>query len=219
MSLKTAIFDLDGTLLDTLQDLAHAGNAVLAECGYPEHPIDAYKIFVGDGLRVLMERIVPKNTTPSDIDHCVQLFNTIYADCWDNKSKPYAGIMDMLTSLRQHDIRCSVLSNKPHQFTSIYIDRFFPQSEFEVVFGQREGVEKKPNPAGALEIAKIMNVKPSDCAYIGDTAVDMQTGKSAGMFTIGVLWGFRDIEELQQNNADLIVNSPMEIVKHVVSSR
>jgi phosphoglycolate phosphatase len=219
MSLKTAIFDLDGTLLDTLQDLAYAGNKVLSESGYPKHPVNAYKIFVGDGLRVLMERIVPKSATSSDVDNCIQLFNTIYTDCWDNNSKPYDGIVEMLTHLRKNDIRCSVLSNKPQQFTSIYIDRFFPQSEFEVVFGQREGVEKKPNPAGALEIAEIMKVKPSECIYVGDTSIDMQTGKAAGMFTVGVLWGFRDIEELQQNNADLIVNSPMEIVKHVVSSR
>lgn len=218
MLYKSAIFDLDGTLLDTLQDLATAGNAVLNECGYPQHPVDAYKYFVGDGLKVLMERITPSGSSASDIDRCCELFNTIYAEIWDKSSKPYEGIVEMLGLLQQKGIRCSVLSNKPHRFTSVYIKRFFPDSDFEVVFGQREGVEKKPDPAGALEIAELMNVTAAECIYIGDTAVDMQTGKSAGMFTIGVLWGFRQIEELQENNADMIVSTPMEIVEYVDSA-
>lgn len=218
MTIKTAIFDLDGTLLDTLQDLADAGNRVLADFKYPQHPVDAYKIFVGDGLRVLMERITPDSVTSSEIDQCCESFQAIYTENWDKNSKPYDGIEEMLVQLRDRNIRCSVLSNKPHAFTSIYVDRFFPNSEFEVVFGQREGVNKKPDPAGAIEIAEKMGVHPSECIYIGDTAVDMQTGKAAGMFTIGVLWGFRDLEELQANNADLIVTSPMEIVEYVISA-
>lgn len=218
MTIKTAIFDLDGTLLDTLQDLADAGNRVLAECNYPQHPVEAYKHFVGDGLRVLMERITPENTTSSEIDACCEAFHTIYSENWDKNSKPYVDIERMLMQLRDRGVRCSVLSNKPHAFTAIYIERFFPKSEFEVVFGQREGVNKKPDPAGAIEIAEKMGVDPSECIYVGDTAVDMQTGKAAGMFTIGVLWGFRDLEELKQNDADLIVTSPMEIVEYVISA-
>lgn len=219
MSFKSAIFDLDGTLLDTLEDLAYAGNSVLATRGFPQHPVEAYKHFVGDGLKVLMERITPAKAGDDEIQTCCGLFNEIYDKCWDNKSRPYPGIIDMLKALKGNGIRCGVLSNKPHQFTEIYIERFFTPDAFEVVFGQREGVEKKPDPAGAFEIADIMQIQPSECIYVGDTSVDMQTGKSAGMFTIGVLWGFREKEELLQNNADMIVSSPEEIVEYVISTR
>jgi len=219
MNCKSAIFDLDGTLLDTLQDLAYAGNQVLATRGFPQHPVEAYKQFVGDGLRVLMERITPAGADEVEIETCCALFSEIYGKCWDHQSRPYPGILAMLAKLRANGVRCSVLSNKPHQFTEVYIERFFADDDFEIVFGQREGVKKKPDPAGAIEIANLMQVAPADCIYIGDTSVDMRTGKSAGMFTIGVLWGFREKEELQQNNADMIVSSPMEIVDYVLSTR
>lgn len=218
MSLKVIVFDLDGTLLDTLEDLADACNSVLAECGYPQHPVAKYNFFVGDGLRVLIERITPAGVSQADIDHCCSLFTDIYSRCWDNKSKPYEGIEAMLQELQKQKMRLAVLSNKPHHFTRIYIERFFPERSFDIVFGQREGVNKKPDPSGALEIATILGVAPSECVYVGDTGVDMQTGKAAGMFTVGVLWGFRDIEELQRNNADMIVTSPLEIIEYVTSA-
>lgn len=218
MNQKTVIFDLDGTLLDTLEDLAYASNLVLAECGHPEHPVEKYRYFVGDGLRVLMERIVPSTCTPADIDHCCTLFNRIYGEYWDRATRPYPGIDEMLQQLGRVGVRLAVLSNKPHQFTTVYVDRFFPGHRFDLVFGQREGVKKKPDPAGAYEIAEKLGVRPAQCIYVGDTAVDMQTGKSAGMFTIGVLWGFRTLEELKENNADLIVHHPREIVDYVVSA-
>ncbi|WP_136796720.1 MULTISPECIES: HAD family hydrolase [Desulfosediminicola] len=218
MNCKAAIFDLDGTLLDTLHDLAYAGNSVLMKRGFPQHPVESYKHFVGDGLKVLMERITPADVDESEIQACCSLFNEIYDSCWDANSRPYPGIIKMLHELKSQGIRCSVLSNKPHQFTRIYIDRFFNSDDFEVVFGQREGVEKKPDPAGAIEIANIMQVDPAQCIYVGDTSVDMRTGKSAGMYTIGVLWGFREKKELQQNNADIIVSSPEEIVEYVLAT-
>ena len=218
MSLKVIIFDLDGTLLDTLEDLAETCNLVLSECGYPGHLLEAYKYFVGDGLRVLMERITPDDLSETDIEHCCQLFHERYAKLWDKRSRPYEGISAMLHELRQCGVRLAVLSNKPDHFTRICIDRFFPEHNFSVVFGQRSGIEKKPDPAGALEIARLLNVHSSECVYVGDTSVDMRTGKAAGMFTIGVLWGFRDIDELRQNNADMIIKRPMEIVEYVVSS-
>lgn len=217
MSLKVIIFDLDGTLLDTLEDLAEACNLVLAEYGYPGHGIAEYKYFVGDGLRVLMERITPDHVSETDIEQCCRRFQHIYPQCWDKRSRPYEGIRAMLRELEQCGVQLAVLSNKPDHFTRTYIDKFFPEHHFAVVFGQREGVEKKPDPAGALEIARLLNVRPAECVYVGDTSVDMRTGKAAGMFTIGVLWGFRDIDELQQNNADLIIKRPMEIVEYVVS--
>jgi len=218
MTMNTIIFDLDGTLLDTLEDLAHAGNQVLGDLGFPQHQVESYRYFVGDGLRVLMERIVPSSCPAEEIDRYCERFKEIYSQCWDKHSRPYPGIEKMLARLQQGGLNLAVLSNKPHKFTTTYIDRFFPDCRFAVVFGQREGVPKKPDPAGALEISERLAVRPGDCLYVGDTAVDMQTGKAAGMFTVGVLWGFRDKAELQQNNADLIVKHPMEIVDHVISA-
>lgn len=218
MSPKVIVFDLDGTLLNTLEDLADACNGMLMECGYPSHPVDAYKYFVGDGLRVLVDRITPEGLSKDDLDHCCNLFNDIYSRCWHNKTTQYEGIHEMLSKLQKNGMQLAVLSNKPHHFTTVCVDRFFPEHRFDVVFGQREGVNKKPDPAGALEIAELMNVRPAECIYVGDTAVDMQTGKAAGMFTVGVLWGFRDITELQENNADILVKRPMEIVEHVIFS-
>ena len=218
MQKKTVIFDLDGTLLDTLEDLAYAGNAVLTEYDFPIHSIDKYKYFVGDGMRVLIERILPSGSTPEQIQDCCSAFERIYDTCWARKTMPYSGIVEMLKRLKNERVRLAVLSNKPHQFTTVCVNRFFPEEYFDLVFGQREHVKKKPDPAGALEIAEKLNVQPSDCIYVGDTAVDMQTGKGAGMFTVGVLWGFRTLEELQANKADLIVRNPMEIVDHVISA-
>ncbi len=218
MPYRAAIFDLDGTLVDSLRDLADTANQVLAGCGYPIHTVDAYRYFVGDGLRTLIERIAPAGLTEREYDDCLQRFKEIYALNWRRNSCPYPGIHAMLAGLKNAGHRLAVLSNKPHSFTLEFVDYFFPCGIFPIVFGQRPEVEKKPNPAGALEIATMMAVAPSECLYIGDTAVDMQTGKSAGMFTIGVLWGFRERQELVEHRADKIVHHPMEIVEHAVHS-
>jgi phosphoglycolate phosphatase len=124
----------------------------------------------------------------------------------------------MVAGLKRAGLRLAVLSNKPHVFTLEFVGHFFPEGTFEVVFGQRHGIGKKPDPAGALEIAGLLAVQPNECLYIGDTAVDMQTGKSAGMYTIGVLWGFRHRDELHAHHADMIVHHPMEIVDYAVAT-
>ncbi len=218
MRYGAAIFDLDGTLVDTLQDLADAANQVLAESGYPQHPAQMYRYFVGDGLSVLIERIVPPGTTKNAKEHCSRIFIEIYARLWRRNSCPYPGINAMLARLQQAGIRLAVLSNKPHSSTIEHIQHFFPGDLFEIVYGQRSGVEKKPSPVGLLEIASILAIPPSGCVYIGDTAVDMRTGRAAGMFTIGVLWGFRNRQELENHQANMIVQHPMEIVQHAVDS-
>lgn len=217
MKYSTAIFDLDGTLLDTLDDLALAGNQMLREMSFPTHSIDAYKYFVGDGLRVLVERITPENTDENTLGRCCDLFSSYYTNCWDKNSLPYSGIMEMLKELQDYGVQCSVLSNKPHHFTVQCIKRFFAPGTFEYVLGQRPDVRKKPDPAGALEIAELMRVAPSACLYVGDTAVDMQTGKAAGMIVVGVLWGFREAEELMKHGADILVSQPKEIVAYLQS--
>lgn len=218
MAYRAALFDLDGTLVDSLRDLADTANQMLAEYGYPGHPVDAYRYFVGDGLRTLIERIAPAALTAREYDDCLQRFKEIYALNWRRNSCPYPGIRAMLAGLKNAGLGLAVLSNKPHSFTLEFVDYFFPGGIFPIVFGQRPEVEKKPSPAGALEIAAKLAVTPGECLYIGDTAVDMQTGRSAGMFTIGVLWGFRERQELVEHRADMLVHHPMEIVEHAVHS-
>ena len=217
MEPKAVIFDLDGTLLDTLADIAAAANAVLQRRGFPAHDVELYRYFVGDGLEVLMQRILPADATASLVQECCADFADIYRNCWDKTSGPYPGITTMLSELHRNGLQLAVLSNKPHAFTTIYIDRFFPETEFAMVLGQRAGVPKKPDPAGAIEIAASLAVAPAECVYVGDTSVDMQTGNRAGMSTVGVLWGFRDLAELQENNAGRIVTTPQEIVDYVLS--
>ncbi len=218
MCYSAAIFDLDGTLLDTLQDLADSANQMLVESGYPQHPTQLYRHFVGDGVNVLVQRIVPSGLEQQQKDRCIGRFLEIYAGRWRRNSCPYPGINAMLAGLKNAGIRLAVLSNKPHAFTLQHVEHFFPGGIFEIVFGHRPGVAKKPDPVGLLEIAARMEKAPSVCCYVGDTAVDMQTGRGAGMYTIGVLWGFRNRQELEDNQADKIVHTPLEIVQHAVHS-
>jgi len=217
MKCKGLIFDLDGTLLDTLEDLAKAANATLEYFGFPVHPVDAYRYFVGEGLKILMQRIVPEDdTTDEQLVQYMKKFAEIYSQIWNVHSIPYEGIIDMLSSLSDARLQLAILSNKPHEFTVLCTKTFFPGNPFVFVYGQRDGIAKKPDPAGALEIAKKMDLDVSEILYVGDTATDMQTGNSAGMKTIGVDWGFRDRAELEKNNAWKIISTPAEVLSYAI---
>lgn len=220
MEIRGVIFDLDGTLLDTLEDLVNAANATLDRFGFPGHSSAAYRYFVGDGLMTLMERILPdKNRSEAEIVACMDTFLQIYGQSWDLLSKPYTGVLEMLQQLQQAGVKLGILSNKPHAFTRLCVDRFFAADTFDFVYGQRQGIAKKPDPVGALEIAALMQLHPAQVLYVGDTATDMQTGQRAGMFTAGVLWGFRERQELEDNKAGKIISHPSEIVAHVIHKR
>jgi phosphoglycolate phosphatase len=216
MSYSSIIFDLDGTLLDTLGDIAETANTVLAHYGFPVHPQEAYRHFVGDGTTRLIERITPEGVTEHIHRKCYRLFLKLYGENWKNSCRPYRGIVEMLTALNKQGIRMAVLSNKPHAFTTLFVDEFLPGQNFSFVYGQREGFAKKPDPTVALEIAEKMRSHPRNMLFVGDTKVDIRTGKAAGMTTVGVSWGFRGIRELQENNADIIINSPMELLQYVL---
>lgn len=213
MKVKASLFDLDGTLLNTLDDLADSSNAALARLHYPVHPVDSYRHFVGDGMRTLIERIVPKESSDEDILRCEEIFKEIYAKHWADKTCPYDGIAGMLSDLTGLGLKLAVLSNKPDEFTRMCVQRYFPAGCFACVRGQQDGVPKKPHPQGALLIAEELRLRPADILYVGDTATDMRTGKGAGMTTIGVSWGFREVGELELAGADIIVNNPQEIVR------
>jgi len=216
MDIRGVIFDLDGTLLDTLEDLADAANTTLAHFGLPGHTPDAYRYFVGEGLVTLIERIIPEaSRSQVMVTDCIALFQQIYGQGWAQKSRPYEGVMEMLQQLRLAGLQLGVLSNKPHPFTQLCVQHFFPAKTFDFVYGQRENVPKKPDPAGALEIASLMDCFPQQIVYVGDTATDMKTGNRAGMSTVGVLWGFRTRQELLENKAAMIAAHPLEIVKYI----
>ena len=217
MKYKGIIFDLDGTLLDTLEDLADAANATLEHFSFPVHPRDSYRYFVGEGLKTLMQRIVPgSSATDDELNGYMKKFGEIYSQKWNARSAPYHGIPEMIASLSAAGLQLAVLSNKPHGFTEICVETFFPEKPFVYVYGQREGIPKKPDPAGAFELAEKMGLGVEEILYVGDTSTDMKTGNSAGMKTIGVEWGFRERAELEENNAWRIVSTPAEVVLYAV---
>ncbi len=214
MSYKAIIFDLDGTLINTLEDLGSIANQILEEKKFQTHPLDAYRFFVGDGSVTLIQRILPeKSRDDKTIRECLDAFLELYDKRCGEKAALYDGIARMLDGITEKNIKMAILSNKPHDLTIKNVKQFLSRWKFEVVFGQREHVPKKPDPQSAFEIAELMEIEPKDFIYLGDTAVDMKTAVSAGMFPVGALWGFRDEKELQDNGAGAIVDHPVKIVE------
>ncbi|HHV97247.1 MAG TPA: HAD family hydrolase [Clostridiaceae bacterium] len=210
---KAVIFDLDGTLLDTIEDLADSMNAVLAEAGYPLHGIQSYKYFVGKGMKNLVyNALPPEHRNEETIKVFTQKMKEEYAKRWNVKTRPYDGIPELLDILEVKRIDKAVLSNKPDNFTKIIIKELLPKWKFAVVFGERDSIPRKPDPTGALEIAHILNLKPHEILYLGDTGTDMKTAVSAGMYAVGALWGFREKDELIANGAKVVIEHPLELL-------
>lgn len=213
MHFKAILFDLDGTLLDTLEDLGNAANCVLAEKGFPTHTLDTYRYFVGDGVTMLMNRALPEDNRNDDtIRACVRTFREEYGRNWNVKTRPYDGVAEMLDALTANGLKMAVLSNKPDEFTKQCVAEFLPDWTFDMVLGQNNSVPLKPDPSGAKEIAKCLNISPSNFIYLGDTAIDMKTAVAAGMFPVGALWGFRTGKELLENGALVLVERPPELL-------
>lgn len=216
MLYKGIIFDLDGTLLDSLEDLANAGNSVLKSKGLKTHPVENYQYFVGNGLQKLIERLAPQYQDDQYMVAELMLeFKQKYNNCWKEKSRLYPGIPELIRNLEERGVQLAVFSNKPHDFTQLIIDEFFEESVFTVVRGQQEGVAKKPDPTGVFLICESLGLSIDEMVFVGDSATDMKTAKNAGMKSIGVEWGFRDRQELQENGADWIVGQPKEIIERV----
>ena len=212
MRYKAILFDLDGTLLDTLEDLATAANRALGTLGLPAHPTDAYRVFVGDGLRTLAERILPGDErSAAQVDALVAAFEREYSRTWNERTEPYAGVPEMLDRLTGDGYRLSVLSNKPDAFTRLCVEQLLPHWTFAPLYGQRPGVPKKPDPAAALAIAAELGLDPAEVLYLGDTATDMHTARAAGMVAVGVLWGFRTADELRAAGARHLITHPGEL--------
>ncbi|MBN2416675.1 HAD family hydrolase [bacterium] len=214
MRFAAVIFDLDGTLLNSLADIAAAANRVLQERHLPDHAVDAYRMFVGNGVRELMRRALPRERrTEALVSDLEKRFRDVYAESWDIRTAPYPGIPEMLAALAERDIPMAVCSNKPHDFTLRCVDRFFPETPFRAVHGKKETVPAKPNPISALALAMAMDTDPSCTMFVGDSGVDMETALRAGMFPAGVAWGFRDESELRKAGAEIIIEHPDQIAQ------
>lgn len=209
---KACVFDLDGTLANTLESIAFFANAALRRAGLPPIATDRYRYLVGDGAAVLVERMLREVGCADDstYDAVSRDYNRSYDADFLYLTRAYPGIVPMLSELKSRNYRLAVLSNKPHA-TTVKIVRALFGERFDLCFGKRDGIPKKPDPTALLELLEALDTRPQDCAYFGDTATDMLTGKNAGVYTIGVLWGFRERKELEESGADGLVASPEEI--------
>ncbi len=210
---RAIIFDLDGTLLNTLEDLADSGNAALVALDLPRHSVDAYRLFVGLGVAELVQRMLPEDRR--DKDTCARaktLLMDEYTRRWKDKTRPYPGIPELLAALRGIGVPVCVLSNKPQDYTDLTVGEFFPGYPFARVRGARPGVPHKPHPAGALTMASELCLTPGTIAFVGDSATDMSTARGAGMLPVGVLWGFRDEAELSAHGARRLLKDPSDLL-------
>jgi phosphoglycolate phosphatase len=213
MTYKAVLFDMDGTLLNTLTDIGESANRVMTAKGFPPHPIDDYRYFVGEGARKLMTDVLPDGEkSMENINECLKAFETDYAIHWKTNTQPYEGIERLLDDLTEKQIIINILSNKPHHITLDCVADMLGKWKFEVVFGQRDHIPKKPDATAALEVAEILGISVNEFLYVGDTKIDMMTANSAGMHAVGVTWGFRPREELTASGAKAIIDQPSQLL-------
>ncbi len=216
MKYKAVIFDLDGTLLDTLEDLADSLNRVLKHKGFPTHPTEAFRYFVGNGAAMLVSRALPPERRNDELTaECLEAFRREYNRNWNVKTKPYNGVSELLDALTAKQIEMAVLTNKPQHFAELCIQEFLSPWKFAVILGQRDGVPMKPDPAGPKEIARCLDIPPQEFLYLGDSDVDMRTAIHANMFPVGAMWGFRSERELRESGALEVISWPTELLKFV----
>lgn len=214
MKYRAVLFDLDGTLLDTLRDIASCGNAVLSQRGLPRHGLAAYKQFVGDGRDALVARSLPESLRDkATVAEVAAAFDREYERHWADSTHPYAGVPDLLRSLVSRGLRLAVVTNKPDEHAKLALSELLPEWHFDVILGARPGMPRKPDPAGALEAAREMKLAPADFIYLGDSGIDMRTARAAGMFPAGALWGFRGAEELLRAGAEELFDKPLDLLR------
>ncbi len=217
MPFKAVIFDLDGTLLNTLEDLAASFNYALKSAGFSEHPVYAYKHFVGNGAEMAIKRALPEEARgDAEITKVLNIFKEHYAHNYNVKTRPYPGILELLQRLKGQDAELAVLSNKPHDFTVDCVAENFPDT-FHIVRGVDNRFPKKPDPAAALFIINDLKISADETLYVGDTATDMQTAKRAGFFALGAAWGFRGEGELRAAKADVVIHNPLDVLEFYTS--
>jgi phosphoglycolate phosphatase len=213
MKFEAAIFDLDGTLLDTLEDIADSANFVLSQFGFPQHDLETYKYFVGEGIEKLVRRALPiEKNEENFIGQCITLMREEYSKRWTNKTRLYPEISEILDTLTSRKIKMAILSNKPDDFTKKMVAKFLLKWQFSIIQGEKPFVPKKPDPSAALGIAKKLKLSPRTFLFLGDSEIDMRTALAAGMYPIGVLWGFRTAEELIASGAKALIKNSADLI-------
>ena len=211
---KAIIFDLDGTLLDTIDDLGNSANSMLQRYGFPTHPIDLYRTIIGSGMNNLIERSMPPGTSPEIQQEGLALFrNTLYPEHCMDQTVPYEGIPELLATLAARGLPMGVCSNKDDRLTKKLITALFPDIPFRSIIGHRDGIARKPDPAQAFLVADELGVEPKDILYVGDSGVDMRTAHNAGMTPLGVVWGYRSREVLVENRAAGLAETAEDILR------
>ena len=217
---KLVIFDLDGTLVNSLADLGNSCNEALSKFGFPVHNMEKYRYFVGDGVPMLIRRALPEDKRTEDIISAVKAeFDKIYRVSYNKLTRPYEGIIKLLSELKAKGILTAVASNKPDEFTQVIVSDMFEKGTFSYVSGKKDGFDKKPDPGIALHIMEKLGVSPEDTLFAGDSSVDMQTAINAGCDSIGCTWGFRTLDELKENHAVFIAHTPQDIFDAAVGGR
>lgn len=215
MKFKGIIFDLDGTLVNSLEDISDAMNTVLTNLNYPTHTYDAYQYFIGSGLRNLVSKALPaSNNTEDQIETCFDCMITEYREICTLKTKPYKGIIELLDNLASKNIKLAVFSNKADELTKKIAAEIFPDY-FDAAVGLSTEELKKPNPFEAIAISKNWNLTTEEILFVGDSDIDMQTANNANMFAVGVSWGYRTEQELKNSGAKLVINNPTELIEIV----
>lgn len=214
---QACIFDLDGTLTDTLESITYSVNLTLEELALSPITSEQCKAFVGNGARVLMEEALKASgdTDLSLLDCAMEIYLRIFGEHCTYRVAPYEGIVELLHKLKEKGMKLAVLSNKPHDQTRNVVSTFFGEDMFDVVQGQQDGVKRKPDPEAVLRILRRFGVSPDACVYVGDSDVDMRTGKAAGALTVGVTWGFRTEDVLLENGADHIIDTAGELLEWI----
>lgn len=206
------IFDLDGTLVDSLQGIAASLNRALALSGLPTHPAAVVRGFIGNGAQVLVQRAAPHGEDESSLTAIGQAFKVDYDLTWPAGTFAYDGIVQLLENLQFQGFPLAVLSNKPHPFTEAIVAKIFPTIRFSMVLGQRAGIPHKPDPTGALEISHSLQLDPANCIVIGDSTMDLETARNAGMKAIAVTWGYHDRESLIAAGAERLADHPASLL-------
>jgi len=214
MNYKAVVFDLDGTLVDSAADLGNAVNRVLSSHGYPIHEIPRYQDFIGSGAEIMVKRALPEDSRGEEtVKICLEQFLKDYHENFDVDTVLYEGIPELLDHLSEKSIILTLLTNKPEGITLKLSESLLSKWDFQVIMGSREGLPKKPDPTGAVLLLEKIETPGSQTVYFGDSGIDMKTAVSADMVPVGVLWGFRGKEELQNDGAKYIIEKPLDILE------
>ncbi len=213
MAINCVIFDLDGTLLNTLDDLANAANYTLEKFGYPTFDTEKYKTFVGNGMKNLIKRILPEDArTPETEEKVLSVFMEYYSAHSTDLTRPYDGVEEMIDALKKMGVKIGMVTNKAHNAAIAIMEKYF-SGKFDCVLGQSEKFPLKPNPASAIFVCESLKSTPANSIFVGDSGVDMETGKNGGFYPVGVLWGFRKEDELYENGAKEVISNPAELLR------